>query len=692
MKKLILSILVLFVLSACGAVDLEPVETEMLEVSATPTATFAPSITPTQIPPTPTATIIPTVTPTPEPTAVPLPQGSEVISPSNAADLQVIGWVVNGSVAPKDMFYILDEGGEPAYYVLLTDGGFDTYTLDHELVSHVNIPGKTFTPYRVSTNGQYLALPANTGCTVEMWDLVAGQLVHTMTHDSPIAWDQPVYLMFNHASSQLVLGCYDNSIGIWDVETGQETVLDRTSQWGRFAFSNDDTMLAAANFHGNLEIYDITDLAHTELIVKTLGVGHVFENAFSPDDRYVVTMTDGKFAITDVQEKTLVGKFGMPEYSLAEFSADGDYVVVYEDPTQVDIQSWVRSNYDYMDGDETLYVYNYFTGYQVPEVDPVDVQAAMTSRPDFDQAELVERGYWSALAIDAVTDGVLIRSEGSEYRYWLNGEVELVSIPEALGNVSQGDQYLAYCTETGVVVEEISTGATTSVPGECVEPYLVAHNEKSTRVAFTSPSKIIEVVDWETGESLFRVGGFSYSALNLVFSQDGTHLAVATDAPYGAGITSGEIKYVYLNDETGGVDNIRLNLQGASNNGEISSIQIAPDNSWLLVVDPDTWGGVPDDMPMGESNVRLWDFNDAYTRIWSWSESCPRSAAINPAYDLMVFGTCKGKLFVVDLATQEVIADLTGSFAEPVTDIQFSVDGTSIYIQSGDAVSVWGVP
>ena len=693
MKKLAPFVFILLLLSACASnAGNIPAETEFPAVSATQTstATAVPTLIPTLTPPIPTATLVPT--PTPEPTAVPLPQGSEVISPANAASLDVIGWVVHGKVVPKDVFYVFDNTGKPSHYVLQTDGGFDTYTFDDELVSHVNIPGKTFARYRVSTNGQYLALPSSSGCTVELWDLVLGELRHTFEHESPIAWDSPMYLMFNHAGNQLVLGCRDFSIGIWNVDTGEESVLDRTSTFGRFAFSNDDTMLAAANMNGNLEVYDITDLAHTELIVKTLGVGHVFENAFSPDDRYVVTMTDGKFAITDIQVRALVGKFGMPEYSLAEFSNNGEYLVVSEDPTQEGLQSWVRSAHDYFDGDETLYVYDFMTGYPVPDIDPAEVQISSVTQPKYDLGELIERGYWPATSLDVVEGDVLVRSDGSVYRYWRNGEVVEVSVLQALGNVSQGAQYLAYCTEEGVVVQEIVSGQETSVPGECVEPYQVAHNEATHRVAFSSLSKIIEVVDWASGESLYRVGGFSRPAIEIMFSQDGTHLAVATDAAYGTGITTGEIKYVHLNDETRQVDNVRLNLQGPSNNGEISSIQIALDNSWLLVADPDTWGGVPDDQPMAESNVRLWDFNDAYTRVWSWSEYCPRSAAISPAYDLLVFGTCKGELYAVDLETQEVIADLSGRFAEPVLDLQFSPDGRTLYIQSGDAVSVWGVP
>ena len=104
-----------------------------------------------------------------------------------------------------------------------------------------------------SPDGKRLASPSNDN-TARIWDVQSGQATLILRgHSQPVA-----SIAFSPDGKRLVSVSLDRTLKIWDSETGQE-LLTLTGRSNGVAFSPDGNRLASAT-GGALTIYDATPL------------------------------------------------------------------------------------------------------------------------------------------------------------------------------------------------------------------------------------------------------------------------------------------------------------------------------------------------------------------------------------------------------------------------------------------------
>ncbi len=147
------TILLAFLTAGCGGTD-QP-EVEEVEPTAT-TAIISFTPTPDLVSPTPTT---PLPTATPETPVEPVVRGSQVITTDNVDQIEFLDRIGRGTAV--EAYYL--EGGDR--YVIVSKAGFDTYSSDGKLLSHIPVMDAN---YELSPDGRYLAMRAEEVYEVEV--------------------------------------------------------------------------------------------------------------------------------------------------------------------------------------------------------------------------------------------------------------------------------------------------------------------------------------------------------------------------------------------------------------------------------------------------------------------------------------------------------------------------------------------
>ena len=161
--------------------------------------------------------------------------------------------------------------------------------------------------------------------TVIIWDIETGNPTKTLKGHT----DSVYSVAFSPDGKYIVSGSSDKTIKIWDVETGNliKTLQGHVNSVWSVAFSTDGKYIASGSFDNTVIIWDVA----TGNPTKTLQ-GHtdsVYSVAFSPDGKYIVSgSSDKTIRIWDVETgntiKTLQGYTNW--VSSVYFSPDGKYI------------------------------------------------------------------------------------------------------------------------------------------------------------------------------------------------------------------------------------------------------------------------------------------------------------------------------------------------------------------------------
>jgi WD40 repeat protein len=98
-----------------------------------------------------------------------------------------------------------------------------------------------------------------------------------------------LHASFSHDSRYLASVGTDDTIRIWDVESGRQQYLFESDggTFTTYAFSQDDTYLAAGNISGSIQVWDLeTGLQHLNLLGHA---GSILSVIFGPDDEYLAS-------------------------------------------------------------------------------------------------------------------------------------------------------------------------------------------------------------------------------------------------------------------------------------------------------------------------------------------------------------------------------------------------------------------
>ncbi len=682
--------------------------TEPTTATATPTNTLPPTNTPTQttaLTLTPTATSTPTPTLTPTPTPTPFPSGSEVISPENAAQVELIDWLTFGR--PENGFYIHGNADEVLGYVLVTNTHLVGYSNQGEQLYHLSKPAPSFfsffspadKPAGVADNGRYLAVNSKESYITEVYDLATGEVAKVFDHlvNFPQAqfhvneWnnESTISSVFSSDGSLLAVAYYDDTISIWDMQTGEEFSLPRTFlSTQRMAFSSDNRHLAVSfTWAGNLTIFDISDLDNIDLVLAKSNVGNLVNKPFSPDDRYLLTdfnFGSSKYGLFDLETMKLLDMVRKPQRSIPAFSEDGDYVILqsFEDGSLL-----AKELLTYEEVEDQQFIQDLIPEGEWRDVlqEPFDnnlFYPAAKILPHKDSFVVWNQIFQPKNPANPEEGGWATVLEG-----WHNNVLAheiVLPVPEEkdldevylLNKIAQHEDDLFYCIGNQLFHLQISVADEQDILAEkCAEPGIVAYNQNRHAVAYPIANKV-EIMDIEKGETMFQVFGFHYPVRKLVFSEDGGKLALLANNPDEQGFD--EVFLYALDYETGQSEPVTLNLQRTSFEEYVIDITLSKDGNFLVVG--------------GGGKLNLWNFSDVVDRRREWS--APVSAfALSP--DNQVLATAagwEGKLEFYATETTELLAEVDGDVNYPTTQLLFSSDGESLFVRSGDAVSVWGVP
>ena len=476
--------------------------------------------------------------------------------------------------------------------------------------------------------------------TIRIWNAETGKPIWTLRGHTEVV----LSVAYSPDGSQLASGSGDGTVRIWNAETGKpiRTLRGHTGSVLSVAYSPDGAQIASGGSDGTVWIRN----AETGKLIRALG-GHttwVYSVAYSPDGSQLTTSSHGMARIWNAETgnpiRTLVAGLEYITVLSVAYSPDGSQLV--GGGSNGDVLFWdaETGNGPIRTLEGGLYIHS------------------VAYSPD--GTRIASNGYYGSdvLIRNAETGRLIRRLEGHTGfdMHFVGSAVSSVAYsPDGAQLASNGINGVVHIwnAETGDPIRTLGghTGEITSV----------AYSPDGTRLASGGADNTIQLWNVETGAYVFQtLGGHTGGVASVAYSPDGTRLA-----------SGGYDDTVRIwNADTG--DPIRT-LKGHTD--WVSSVAYSPDGTRIASAS-------------GDGTVQIWNA-DTGDPIRTLKEHTGRvrSVAYSPDGTRIASGGEDGTMRIWNADTGDPIRTLKGR-TNWVSSVAYSPDGAQIAAGDG-TVRIW---
>jgi WD40 repeat protein len=375
---------------------------------------------------------------------------------------------------------------------------------------------------------------------VTVWDVQTGQ--ETLVLEPCLG---ACSVCFSPDGKRLATGGYDNLVKVWDAETGRETLTLRGHTWvvNSVCFSPDGKHMASASADCTVKVWDTLTSQNTCALD---GADDRFQNmAISPDGRRLASACkDQTVKIWDLSTGQTIRTFQDPKLSeVSSFclSPDGKRLATFGDDKAVRL-------WDTQTGKELLA----FKG---------NTSKIGTGAFSPDGKRLANISFGMVMVWDTDTGQELLTFKGPIAE---DSIVVFSSDGERLATARYGGRVIVWDAQTGKQLVTLDEGAAIMYLGVVFSP-------DSKRLASAANDGLVKVWDVETGHELLSLKGYSGFAFGLSFSPDGKRLA--------SGHADGTV--TLWDTQTG-----QEVLSVKEYNGPVTNVVFSPDGKHLVSASP----------------------------------------------------------------------------------------------------------
>jgi len=513
--------------------------------------------------------------------------------------------------------------------------------------------------------------------TIKLWDIESGKELSMLYGHT----DSVNSVKFLPDGKTVVSASSDTTLKLWDIKSCEEilTFEGHLGPVNSIAISSDGKIMVSASADATLKIWNIESCKE----VSTLKghKGSITSIAFSPDDKILVSGSkDGLILLWDIKSDRLLEMFDEQKGEITSVAISPDcktLVATFDDGTIIIRKFHLKNN-------NNIIIFKPKGKYSTHVVFSVDGNKIITGHADGDIRiwdiknkqclYTLKRHYKSVTSIVIPSDQYIISAgEDCTIKFWDIGNINKYLYNRKNINIS--------CLAVSKIKKLIAVGMLqpNSIhlrdikSGIMLQEWKVNHEKRINSISFSPNGKIIvsgsldntiKVWDVENGKLLATFRGHTDSVSSVVISPDGET------------IVSGSFdKTIKIWDIKSG----RVLVTFRGHTDSVTSVTISPDGRTVVSGSKD-------------ATLKLWDI-EKYNEISTLKGHKVQVNSVKFSLDgkTVVSGSSDGKLMLWDIGSREMILTLVGNNA-PVHSVAFSPDGKIVVSGSNNmTVRLWNI-
>jgi len=525
-----------------------------------------------------------------------------------------------------------------------------------------------------SPDGKYI-VSGSYDNTIKLWDIETGRLIRNFSGN----FYYILSVAFSPSGNQIISSSMDNTLKLWDVETGREikTFSGHTEYVNSVAFSPDGKYVLSGSDDHTIILWDV----ETALIIKqyfghTLGVTSV---AFSPDKKYILSSSiDKTIILWDIETAEIISIIsGNSCINSVIFSHDGKQILagledktvkLFDTETGREIRTfaghsaWVKSIAFSPDG---MYI---LSGSDDKTVMLWDIKTTQMIKQYSGHTQEV-----TSVAFSPDGKHILSGSDDKTLKLWdtkTGLEIKTFSSHSWVDSVklsSDDKRILASSSDKTIKLWDSETGK--EAKNHSKDLWFAGHSARITSVAFSldgnlivsgSMDRTLKLWEADTGKEIINFVGHSYWVNSVAFSPDGKYILSA----------SSDYTFKLWETETG-----REIRTFAGHSAWVKSVAFSPNGLYIVSCSSDL-------------TIKLWNAKTGdEIRNFTGHTADINSVVFSPDGNKILSGSFDGTLKLWDLETNAV---KTFRHTGNVFSVAFSPDGKYVLSGSSDkTIKLW---